>query len=274
MRGFRNGLQEPLQLVGHGVELVPDEVEARDQPHDFTHTRVLPVRRGHRRTGLFPYLLDFEAPHPPPASMVLDGPDEVPFRTSCDLGRGQARPEYSETSGRCDGLPFTNDLGEHTVELMGQQRLEAGTFGAQAMILTPGATQLHVPGREELTLRDHAASEELGDLLRVRQVPLVSAHLARLPHAESRQRIDHRVRERALLEKGADRFPDVPGGLKRELHPRVSAEHPGRSATLYELGQSGFGMRHLEAGESPSLRIEHHNLVLACRQIDAHEDIV
>ena len=60
----------------------------------------------------------------------------------------------------------------------------------------------------------------------------------------------------------------------RELHPRVSAEHPGRSATLYELGQSGFGMRHLEAGESPSLRIEHHNLVLACRQIDAHEDIV
>ena len=34
------------------------------------------------------------------------------------------------------------------------------------MILTPGATQLHVPGREELTLRDHAASEELGDLLR------------------------------------------------------------------------------------------------------------
>ena len=150
---FRNGLQEPLQLVGHGVELVPDEVEARDQPHDFTHTRVLPVRRGHRRTGLFPYLLDFEAPHPPPASMVLDGPDEVPFRTSCDLGGGQARPEYSETSGRCDGLPCTNDLGEHTVELMGQQRLEAGTFGAQAMILTPGATQLHVPGREELPTR-------------------------------------------------------------------------------------------------------------------------
>ena len=101
VRGFWNGLQEPLQLVGHSVELVPDEVEARDQPHDFTHTRVLPVRRGHRRTGLFPYLLDFEAPHPPPASMVLDGPDEVPFRTSCDLGR-RGGPRNSDRLLRWD----------------------------------------------------------------------------------------------------------------------------------------------------------------------------
>ena len=118
--GFRDGIQEPLQFVGHGVELVPDEVETLDQPHDFTHTRVLPVRRGHRRTGLFPDLFDFEAPHPPPASMLLDGPDEGGFRARRDLGRGQARPEHGETSGCRDGLPFADDLGEHAVELMGQ----------------------------------------------------------------------------------------------------------------------------------------------------------
>ena len=69
-------------------------------------SNTLPVRRGHRRTGLFPDLFDFEAPHPPPASMLLDGPDEGGFRARRDLGRGQARPEHGETSGCRDGLPL------------------------------------------------------------------------------------------------------------------------------------------------------------------------
>ena len=80
--------------------------------------RVLPVRRCYRRIGLFPDLFDFEAPHPPPAAMVLNSTDEVRSRARCDLRRGKACPEYGETAGCRDGLPFADDLGEHAVELM------------------------------------------------------------------------------------------------------------------------------------------------------------
>ena len=126
---------------------------------------------------------------------------------------------------------------------------------------------------EELALGDDSRAKQLRDLLRVREISFVTAHLPGLSHPERRQRIDHVIPKRALRQEGADRLPHVPGGLEREVYPTFSADSTGRAA-LHEFAQPRSGVGNFEARETAALRIEDDDLVLAGRQIDTHEDIV
>ena len=66
----------------------------------------------------------------------------------------------------------------------------------------------------------------------------------------------------------------MPRGLEREAHATSAPAHSTGRAALHELVESLSGMRNLEAREALPLRIDYDDLVLAGRQIDAHEDIV
>ena len=99
-------------------------------------------------------------------------------------------------------------------------------------------------------------------------------HLPGLAHPERRERIDHVIPKRVLLQEGANRLPHVPGGLERKVHLTVFSAGSTRRAALHELVESRSGVRNLKAREALSTRIEHDHLVLTSRQIDAHEDIV
>ena len=92
------------------------------------------------------------------------------------------------------------------------------------------------------------------DLLRVREIALVTAHLSGLLHPERRQRIDHVMPKRTLLQEGVDRLPHVPGGLEREVYPTFSADSTG-CAGLHELAQPRSRVGNSEARETAALRI-------------------
>ena len=63
--------------------------------------------------------------------------------------------------------------------------------------------------------------------LRVGEDSFVAPHLPGLSYTERRQRIDHMIPKRALLQEGAHRLPHVPSGLERNVHRSLV---PGRHA--------------------------------------------
>ena len=63
-----------------------------------------------------------------------------------------------------------------------------------------------VRGGQELALGDNARSQQLRDLLRIREVSFVSPYLPGLAHPERRERIDHVIPKRVLLQEGANRL--------------------------------------------------------------------
>ena len=81
-----------------------------------------------------------------------------------------------------------------------------GARGEDGGILPKASPQLHVRGGQELALGDNARSQQLRDLLRIREVSFVSPHLPGLAHPERRERIDHVIPKRVLLQEGANRL--------------------------------------------------------------------
>ena len=228
----------------------------------------------HRPPGFLPDLLNLEAPHPSSAPVCLDDSEKGWRREVGDALRGQASPQHGEASRSRDRLPRTDEFREHAVELMHQPGLQCGARAAKTVVFSPASPQVHVRGGQELALGDNARSQQLRDLLRIHEVSFVSPHLPGLAHPERRERIDHVIPKRVLLQEGANRLPHVPGGLERKVHLTVFSAGSTRRAALHELVESRSGVRNLEAREALSTRIEHDHLVLTSRQIDAHEDIV
>ena len=112
----------------------------------------------------------------------------------------------------------------------------------------------------------------MGNLVRVRDIPLVASHLPCFPHAEGRQRIHQDIREPLLPQHIGHRFPEMPGRFKG-IHR--SARVPAlRRRAPHELGESRSRMIHTEARQSTSVGREDHGLMALTPQVKADCDIV
>src|SRR5207247_5980104 len=108
------------------------------------------------------------------------------------------------------------ELGEGSVELMGDQDLEPRPLLPEPSILAPGASQRQVGAGLQLGPSAQAGPAELGDLLGIGQIRLLATELPGLADPEGGQRIDHHV----PLGPSPEQF--------LEPRPRVRNPEPGQ----------------------------------------------
>jgi hypothetical protein len=217
-------------------------------------------------------LRHLESPHAPTATGGRDLRGKVAERQRRDLEGREPDAEDGQRSRRKDVRPHPEQLGERAVQLVTHQRLQSRAFFAQALKRTPIASQREIRLRLQLGPRRHAGAQQVGNLLGVRDIPLVAPHLPCFPHAERRQRIHQDIRKGLLPQDIGHRFPQMPGRLKGIYG---SARMPAlRCRAPNELGKSRSGVIHTKARQPTSVGGEDHGVMALSPQVKADCDIV
>ena len=76
--------------------------------------------------------------------------------------------------------------------------------------------------------------------LRVDEDSFVAPHLPGLAHTERRQRIDHMIPKRALLQEGAHRLPHVPSGLELNVHRSLVSGRHAEKCSILQMEESSW----------------------------------
>jgi len=163
--------QQGIDLGGHGCHLGREHIHPRHCPLHFAREDVQPVRAGNCLRRIAVNLRQFKAPHSAAGAMRAHLGNELTQGHGGQRRGGEAGTQNGQGTWLQQICPDSEELGEKSVELMGNQHLEPRPLLAEPAILAPGAPQRQVGAGLQLGPGDQTGSAELGDLLGIASDP-------------------------------------------------------------------------------------------------------
>ena len=185
--------QQGIDLGGHGRHLGREHSHPHHRSLHFAGEDVEPVGAGNCLRRLAVDLRQFEAPDPVAGAECADLGNELTEGQGGHRRGGQAGPQDGQGPRLQQIRPDAEELGEESVELMGDQDPESRPLLAEPSILALDAPQRQVGAGLQLGPGDQPGPAELGDLLGIGQIRLLATELPGLADPKGRQRIDHHV---------------------------------------------------------------------------------